>query len=561
VVRASPSVRDAVFIGVAVFLSLVWYAPHLGFYSDDWAFLGMYATAADQTVRGFHDASYSAQHAMRPVQLWLCAILYGIFGMNPAGYHWVNAVLIVLNPLLVYAIAHQLRLSRMIAAAVALTYGVLPNYSTDRYWYVAFAITLSMSACLLSVYADLKAIATRTPAVVLWKLVAAAALMISVLAYEVSLPFLLAASPVLIVWRLFQSGTSVTRARMIRAAALIAINVVLLGGLAAYKVRTTVRLGAEQGMAAQVGAIVRQAIRTDLPRGEYGLNVRNAVAVHFVEYGIQLIPNALRLARNARSEVRVLTLLVTLATLAYFLFAFRDERWPSTPGWAVLAVSGAGVFALGYAIFLTNYNVQFTTTGIANRSAIAATLGAAMCLIGISGLIAASVTARWARTAIFAAAVAGISGSGVLIVNVVAEDWMRAYAAERNVLSNIRERFSSLPPKSTLLLDGVCPYIGPAIVFEADWDLTGALQVYYGNRTVSANVVTPRMTADDAAIVATIYGQPARYPYSSSLFAYHAGTGVVQPLADAATARAWLSRSLASSSCPAGREGIGVEPF
>ena len=44
--------RDCLFLAAAVILSFAWYAPRLGFYSDDWAFFGRYATAANQSVSG-----------------------------------------------------------------------------------------------------------------------------------------------------------------------------------------------------------------------------------------------------------------------------------------------------------------------------------------------------------------------------------------------------------------------------------------------------------------------------------------------------------------------------
>jgi hypothetical protein len=45
------------------------------------------------------------------------------------------------------------------------------------------------------------------------------------------------------------------------------------------------------------------------------------------------------------------------------------------------------------------------------------------------------------------------------------------------------------------------------------------------------------------------------------LFVYHAGTDVVQPLTDAAKARAYFATSTMGRSCPAGKEGVGVDLF
>jgi hypothetical protein len=555
--RHSPAIRDGVCIAGVVLLSLVWYVPRLGFYSDDWAFLGLYATSADQTLRGLYDASYSAQHAMRPVQLWMCALLYRVFGLAPLGYHLVNAVLVVANALLVYAIACELRLPRTVAVSLALTYGLLPNYSTDRYWYVAFAITLSVTAGLAAIYALLRAWHAWP-----WYVVAVCALLVSALAYEVMLPLLIAVPFVLVPWRLWRERQTMTRRQaVVYALVLVAVNGAVLGGIAAFKLRTTVRLGAQQGISKQVGDIARHAIRVDVERGDYGLNVANAVRVHFVEYGIQLPANARTLARGAPRGVLVLTALASLTVLVYVLVVAQSTPWPRASCWALVLAAGLVVFGLGYAIFVTNYNVQFTPTGIANRTAIAAALGAAACLVGAIGLAATLVPSQGVRVTVFATAIALVTGSGFLIVNVTAEQWTTAYVQERAVLSGIRNRFPALPPRSTLLLEGVCPYVGPAIVFEANWDLAGALQAMYRDPTIAANVVTPRITVTDAGVIATLYRQPTTYPYSASLLAYDARTGVVQALPDAATAAAWLSRSLETTRCPTGREGLGVEPF
>jgi hypothetical protein len=556
----APAARDIAALAIAVVLSAVWYAPRLGFYSDDWAFIGRYATSPEQTVGGFFDASHSDQHAMRPVQLWLCALLYRLFGMDPLGYHLFNGVLLVLNPILCYAIARELRAPRTIALSVALTYGLLPSYSTDRYWYVACAITLSMTACLASIYADLKAAAARVGPGVAWKILGAAALLLSGLSYEVALPLLLVV-PFLMIWRTWQEHGHLPRQRMIYLGALIAINVVLLAGVTVFKLRTTVRLGAEEGLVAQINGIARHAVRTDLPEGEYGLNLFSAVHVHFGHYGVKLPGTAATLARGAPAAVLWLTVVFALAAFAYITRAVQKDRWPSVREWGAVVLAGIVIFGLGYAIFLTNDNVQFTAAGIANRSAIAAGLGAAMCIVGCIGLLVTPLSTTRLGPLLFAALVAAFASSGFLIINVVAERWIAAYAAERTVLAGIRQRFPTLPPHSTLILDGVCPYIGPAIVFESNWDLAGALQAIYRDETLRADVVTPRLVVGDDAITTTIYQQPTRYPYGKALFVYHAGSGAVQPLRDAASARAYFATSTGARSCPPGQEGIGVGLF
>ena len=556
----SATVQDSIAIAIAVILSLVWYAPQLGFYSDDWAFLARYVTTPDQTLSGFYQASHSPQHASRPVQLWVCAALYWMFGLNPGGHQLITALLVISNALLVYAVAILLRLPRPMALAVALLYGTLPNYSTNRYWFVAVAITLSMTTCLVSIYAEIRAMTSPVRIGLAWKLLGAVALVVSSLAYEVAMPLLLVAPAGIACW-VWRHHPGHARRQLLYFALLVAINVVLLAGLSAFKVRTTVRLGAEHGLRAQVVDIARRAVRRDLDRREYGLNGVNAARVHFRDYGVLLPVNALRLARHAPAAVLVLTLVFGILTCAYLAATLDGSRWPVPRQWAGLLLGGIVVFALGYAIFLTNYNVQFTTTGIANRTAIVATLGAAMGIAGGLGWLIAYVRSARARSLTFAGLVAVYAGGGFLCVNAIANYWIEADGAERRILGDIRQRFPTLAPESALILDGVCPYIGPAIVFEADWDLAGALQVMYGDSTLKANVLTPRFRLEADALSFSIYGQWTKYPYSSRLLVYTPRTGELHPITDRKAAEAYFGKALAAWSCPPGHEGIGVEVF
>jgi hypothetical protein len=444
--------------------------------------------------------------------------------------------------------------------ATALVYALLPSYSTDRYWYLAFAITLSMTACLASICADLKAAGAPVHRGIAWKALSAAALVVSALSYEVALPVFLVV-PFLLVWRMRQEHGLRSRDRLMYVAVLILIDLALLVGVAAFKLRTTVRLGAQQGMTAQITDIVRTAVRTDLPYGHYGLNVFSAVRVHFGEYGVKLPASAAAVVRTAPDGVLWLSAAFALLVFGYLHRAARAGPWPPLLEWGAFTVAGLIVFGLGYAIFLTNYNVQFTATGIANRSAIAAALGAAIFTVGCVGWVLTWLPMPRLVPVAFAFLVTVIVTCGFVIVNVVADRWIAAYELERNILEGIRQRFSPMPPNSTLFLDGVCPYLGPAVVFESNWDLAGALQTMYRDRTLSADVVTPRLVVSDEGITTTIYQQPTTHPYSSRTFVYDAANGVAQPLPDAATARVYFDKSTRGQSCPPSHEGVGVRLF
>ena len=550
---ATSSRHDVIAVTLAGVVTVAWYTPQLGFYSDDWAFLSRYVLSQDQSVRGLFDASFSAHHAMRPVQLWLCAALYAMFGLDPLGYHLVNAALIVLNPLLVYMVARELGVDRTIALAAAVVYATLPSYSTDRFWFVAFAITLSMTACLLSALAALKGTSQSGVRGVAWNALAVAATLVSGLSYEVALP-LLTAIPLLILWRTRQPAIerAARRRVAIQAMAMLAVIVAII----AFKARTTVRLGASGGLGVQITDIARHALRIDVAPGAYGLNILEAVRVHFGDSGLWLPQRALDAAMHVPWAPRVFCGALGVGTLLYLLTTLRTRTWPTLSSWVRVILAGLVLCGLGYLIFLTNYNVQFTAAGIANRSAIVAALGAAVVLTGIAGTVSSLVTR--ARAYVFASIIALIASSGAVITNGIATHWIAAWRQEQGILATIERQVPRLPNDATLLLDGVCPYVGPAIVFESNWDLAGALQIRYRNPTVKADVVTPRLEVGDTGVTTSIYGQKVTYPYSSTLLVFDAATGTLHPLRNAVSARQYFAERTAAPTCPPGQEGIGV---
>ena len=120
----------------------------------------------------------------------------------------------------------------------------------------------------------------------------------------------------------------------------------------------------------------------------------------------------------------------------------------------------------------------------------------------------------------------------------------------------------SAPTMAVFGLASVFLYVGPAIVFEAPWDLKGALWVRYRDTTIRADVVSPNLRVEPDAIVTRIYGEDSRYPYQG-LIVFNARLGSTYPLADAESARAYLAQHNPdlSSGCPPGRPGHGVQVF
>ena len=87
----------------------------------------------------------------------------------------------------------------------------------------------------------------------------------------------------------------------------------------------------------------------------------------------------------------------------------------------------------------------------------------------------------------------------------------------------------------------------------------------YRDRSLRADVVTPRMKIEEDGLVTIMYGGTnyTHYPYSEKLFVYHFGRKSTHHLPDAQTARYYFQNFNPNDGnhCPLGREGVGVPVF
>lgn len=535
------------FVAFVIAVSAAPYVARLGFASDDWAFLGSLTSHGDLSAPG-----RSAEHDFatylrpRPVQVAYQTLLYNAFGLNALGYHLVNTVILAVMGAACYLVLRELDVPRLPAVAVAVMYGVLPHYSTDRFWWAAFGYGAAMTFALASMYADLRALRSRGAALWLWKTAALAGLTLSGLGYEIALPLLAASVPML--WYRSRHPTAGPLIQKIgRAGAIVFLgsSIVVLAAVVAFKLAFPVGVG--------VG-------------GNYLLHLSRlalgSAATSFGSYGWGL-PESTRWAVSTADRATLAAGVVLAGSIAVYLGAHgrRDASlmWP-VRNWLRLMAGGAFVFALGYGIFLTNGRILFSSTGISNRVAIAAAVGVAMIWVGLAGAATALVPPGW-RAWVFAVPVAALCLSGFLIVQGLAAAWAEAWQRQQTILADIQTRLPSLEDRTTIILDGICPYVGPGIVFESNWDLAGALETRYGDPTVRADVVSANLSVNDDGLSTRLYAdQIARYDYGRRLFVFDARDSALRSLPDADTARAWWT-TRQEPDCPHGAAGYGTTLF
>jgi hypothetical protein len=232
--------------------------------------------------------------------------------------------------------------------------------------------------------------------------------------------------------------------------------------------------------------------------------------------------------------------------------------------WAGVTGFGLLVIGVGYSIFFVTPEIVFTASGIGNRTTLVATIGVGMACVGALGLAGTCFRSGVSRRNFFCATITLLCVCGFVVTTHLASFWASAYRRENVVLADIREHVRSLPAGSTLILDGVCPYDGPAIVFESNWDLAGALQLSYQDPALRADVVTPNLSVTDRGLTTLLYGHlSANYPYGNTLVLYNFEQKKLYPLADAESARRYFQEINPDrrNGCPEGMAGKGIEIY
>jgi hypothetical protein len=542
---------DCAFLAAVIGISTLPYVRGLGFYYDDYSVLAQLNAAHDQSLMGLYHA-VRPLNGQRPLQSLTFAALYWLFGLHPLGYHVVNALLFVVVAWLLYLVLRELRLPRLVCVALPLVYSTLPHYATNRFWLDAFQITLSNAFYLLSFYAGLRALRARQAALAGWLTLAVAGVSGSLFAYEVVFP-LFALELGVLWWASRPSPHQVPVARWVTigglAAAIVAVGVVK-ATLVAEHGQNGYQVGFGNGFAHHVAYLISGSIKLNV--GSYFLAV---------PYVLWWILRHRLTATNAGAAGAI-----GLVSFGYVWWIGRRDR-ESLIGarqWRDCMRVGLVALVLGYAIFLTNRQVLFRSAGIDNRVNAAAALGVAAILVGGIGWIAARLTEQ-RGIALFSASVGCIVASGVFIIATLGSFWTSAADEQHAILSSFQRTASTLPPSSTVVLDGVCPEIGPAVVFADQWDLRGALALAYHDPSIAADAATEALRAGPRRLELDMTFLGARstrtYAYGPHLFVYDFPRRTLHVLHDRNEAAGYVSSERPSFSCPPQRSfAWGFDP-
>lgn len=488
---------------------------------------------------------------MRPVQLVYFVLSFKAFGLHALPYHLINIAVVGLVTVLFYLPLTQLRAGRGLAFAIAVVFGFLPHYSTDRIWISSQQVTLCMAFAFLGIWALLRSVRAEEKNRIAWAFLALLAFALSILSYEVAFG-LIAASLVFVGWRSYRDSGFSFKFALGRAGGVAGTAAILLG-LILVKVRMQTNVSYHHHFFSHLWALIWHAIV-------------QAVQFNLWTYFLNMPTVLVGLYRNSALSFTAVaaSACVFVLVTAYLWQMTKASDLPSWRRCLWLIAIGFGVFALGYGLFLSSIDTNFSSPGLANRAVIGSAPGAACVLVAIAGLICSVLSSEVARVRLFAFAIGITCGVNCMAMSGIASFWADAASRQTAILSSVAAHVRSLPPGSVLLLDGFCRYSGPGIVFEGSDDTTGAVELTLRDFSLSSNVVSSNMHFGEAAVDATMYGQlSGHYPYGNNLFVYNVKRATLTPLPSQGASTAYMDASnpTGNQGCPAAKEGDGARVF
>lgn len=548
-----PRVVDCAVLFCLIVLSALTYLFRLGFYADDWYYYSTFAGSPDHGLGANFRALSSADPnlLMRPVQLVYFVLSFKAFGLQALPYHLVNTAVLGLVTVLLYLMLTELRAGRRLAFAIAVVFGFLPHYSTDRIWISSQQATLCMAFAFLGIFALSRSVRTEEEHRTGWALLAFLALALSILSYEVAFG-MIAASLGVIGWMSYRDSRASSKRALRRVGGIAGMAAVLLVVIL-VKFRIQKNVSYHHHFFTHFWGLIWHAIvqAFQFNLWTYFLNMPAVLAGLYRH-------SALSLAAAAMAAV------LFSPVTAYLWRTMKPSEFPTWRMCLWLIVVGFGVFVLGYGLFLSSIDTNFSSPGLANRAAIGSAPGAACVLVAIAGLLCSLLKSEVARARMFSLAMGIICGVDCLVLSGITSFWADAASQQTEILRSVAANVRSLPRGSVLLLDGFCRYSGPGIVFEGSDDTTGAIELTLNDFSVSSDVISSNMRFGEDAVETTMYGQlSGHYPYGNHLFVYNVEQQSLTVLRskEASTAYLGAMNPTGDGGCPAAREGDGARIF
>ena len=546
-----PRIADCLLLLGVVIVSAFPYQFGLGLYLDDWQyFCTLDRFSGDGLFTMFREMIKVDPHFLfRPVQLTWLVLGFKAFGLHPMPYHIVISAVLGFVAVLLYLALRELLTNRWLAFVIALVFGLLPHYSTDRFWIASQQAALCMASAFLGIYALSRLARLEEQRSMKWVTLAVSAFVLSILSYEVALGLMIASFGI-ICWRKYT----------------------VIGGSFQSKVAS---LGSIAGIAAVLLLvwIVKARMQTMVVYhhhffallGERSWHAfEQAVLFNFWTYGLHIPSFLIRLYKESALSVAAtgVAAIIALVVTAYLWRYMEPSAISSRRVFIWFMVAGFVLFGLGYALFFASSDIDFSSPGLQNRVAIASALGASFVLVALFGMACSILKNDSLRVRVFCILVGMICGANSLVVSGIAHYWEDAASREAVILKSVSANVPSLPRGSVLLLDGFCVNTGPAFLILSNEDTTSALSLALKDYSLVGDVITRDTRFGPSTVTTTIFGYPdVSYPYGDHLFVYNVRHGFLASLPSHEAAQKYLQamHSDGEDGCPAEGDWDGTK--
>jgi hypothetical protein len=464
-------------VGVVALLlgavAAVVYGPNAiqgGFVSDAWGIRAAYEALPNSGFLTGVDYFLERPNVIpRPLQAVYFAGQNALFGSHMTLWLGWQVVLSVLMSTSLYVLLRQLRFWRIDAGAMATMVLLFPAATSIRLW-IAPLSALTISFALIGFVLALRAFQSSGRRRLVLHGLSLAMLVASLLVYELMLPIMLAS---VLVYRLRVPWRDAVRRWLVDCAVLAPLVLtVTRSESSSWEVQSTPAMWDHL-------VLIWEQSRTLFATVVLPFDVDEWLALAFVAVVPAvslLVLRRLDSADPARAELR---------------------------RWLVTGAAGLAVVALGYAIYVPAMDYYAPLgQGIGNRVNAVPSLGWVLMLYGLVMLVATLAVRRLARARTAASALALIAcvvvGVGWLqSVSRDSNSFIEAYEEGQRVLRAVGDAVPAPPPSSTIWTFGQPVEIAPGVpVFGNTWDMTGSVQLMYGDPSLVSYVAFPDTTFD-----------------------------------------------------------------
>jgi hypothetical protein len=469
-----------------------------GFFLDDWRTLAQFKFGPSDFWMGMHKYLVEDPRVLiRPLEAPYFALLYKLFGLKPAPYHFVNGAMEVISGFFLYMSVLRLTNSKATAFMCSVLFLVNPTHDATHYWMVCSSATLSLTLFMASFWAMLKAVADANNGLYV---VSAALLALSLFNYEscLALPLVMVVGAGLTVVRKDSVGAAIRKCVSVSSFLLIPVGAAFiyqryLSSMIAFSWVKRI-----DGNGSYVLPTILQGLDIQTPWALAGFIQKYLIADFLT-------------GMNIGTLLLVAGCVGVSSVLLAVLLAVENRAGPVAlaPGWQ-LAGTGFLFAVLALAVFGLNSEYMPLMITIVNRVNLGASVGASMITASLIFALC-QIGRRFGAEKISMTLSCGLFTACVAVFSLSDRAFSHAWLASTVVQNRIREVMRSnahlLQPGAGIVVSNCPRYVLWAPIADATWDLQPMLQIAANNDKIFATSISDRLQLSQTGIRDLVFGK------------------------------------------------------